>query len=103
MEDIGGFYIVWQDDTGDIIKHEWLDKGTLPSAVRAAALRMYQSPHLCPENVAGFFIVHTETWIDSKNIPSLDKRIQKLQDAEMLAKYGPPPPGFGEVDEPENI
>lgn len=70
---MGGFYIVWLDDEGDPIAEtndewldEWIDRTSLENAVRAVALRLRQSPHICPPNVAGFYVIPGDKW-ESKN------------------------------------
>jgi hypothetical protein len=99
MEEIGGFYILWQDAEGNILGNEWLDKGSYRGALRSVGLRLYQSEHTCPPNVGGFFVMSAENFQNFQGLDSTDKRVQQMHvdkiAAEMDSKYGPPPPGFG--------
>lgn len=60
--DFDGYYITWLDENGKEISSEWIFKTTYQGAVRFAALRIYQSPHMCPANVGGFFAEHVHSW-----------------------------------------
>lgn len=101
-----GYYIVWFDsDMQPIDADAWIDKATHLNAVRSAALRLRQSPHMVPESAVGFCVITPQRWRIHKGmeikpedltqklaeIPKLSKEeFDKLQD-ELSKKYGPPP------------
>lgn len=57
-----GYYIIWLDDSGNEIGDEWVFKPTYELALKAAGLRIYQSPHMCPPDVGGFYVEHPHRW-----------------------------------------
>jgi hypothetical protein len=60
--DFDGYYIVWLNANGKEIGDEWFNAPTYEKAVAKAALRLRQSPHLCPANVGGFYIEYLVDW-----------------------------------------
>lgn len=60
---LDGYYIVWLDGDLKIIDADtWINKDTEDAAMRYAARRFLQSPHLVPRDATGFCIMNPLQW-----------------------------------------
>ena len=62
------FRITWIDDNGSKVGEDIFSKGNMGAAIRAAALRIRQSYHLCPKETYGFYVSWNDLVDRAENI-----------------------------------